>query len=92
VNTMLTCHLPLKAPAGASLRVGDDQREWRYAKAWAFDDSIEHEWRNPGGDTLAVLSFDVWRPEMSEQERRAVAALLEAMDAYGSGPRVEWTT
>jgi hypothetical protein len=39
-----------------------------------------------------VLSFEVWRPEMSEQERRAVTALLEAMDAYGSGPRVEWTT
>jgi aspartyl/asparaginyl beta-hydroxylase (cupin superfamily) len=91
LNTMLTCHLPLEAPAGASLRVGDDQREWRYAKAWAFDDSIEHEWRNPGGEALAVLSFDVWRPEMSGQERRAVAALLEAMDAYGSGPRVEWT-
>jgi aspartate beta-hydroxylase len=92
LNTMLTCQLPLEAPAGSTLRVGDDQREWRYAKAWAFDESIEHEWRNPGGETLAVLSFEVRRPEMSEQERRAVTALLEAMDAYGSGPRVEWTT
>jgi aspartyl/asparaginyl beta-hydroxylase (cupin superfamily) len=91
LNTMLTCHLPLEVPAGASLRVGDDQREWRYGKAWAFDDSIEHEWRNPGDGTLSVLSFDVWRPEISEQERRAVAALLEAMDSYGAGPRVEWT-
>jgi aspartyl/asparaginyl beta-hydroxylase (cupin superfamily) len=91
LNTMLTCHLPLEVPAGASLRVGDDQREWHSGKAWAFDDSIEHEWRNPGGGTLSVLSFDVWRPEISEQERRAVTALLEAMDSYGAGPRVEWT-
>ena len=91
LNTTLTCHLPLEVPAGASLRVGDDQREWRYGKAWAFDDSIEHEWRNPGAGTLSVLSFDVWRPEISEQERRAVTALLEAMDSYGAGTRVEWT-
>jgi len=91
LNTMLTCHLPLEAPAGSSLRVGDDRREWRYAKAWAFDDSIEHEWQNPAGEALAVLSFEVWRPELSEQERRAVTALLEAMDSYGAGPRVEWT-
>jgi aspartyl/asparaginyl beta-hydroxylase (cupin superfamily) len=91
LNTMLTCHLPLEVPAGSSLRVGDEQRSWQYRKAWAFDDSIEHEWRNPGDGTLVVLSFDVWRPEISEQERRAVTALLEAMDAYGSGPRVEWT-
>jgi len=91
LNAMLTCQLPLEAPAGSSLRVGDDQREWRHAKAWAFDDSVEHEWRNSGSGILAVLSFDVWRPEISEQERRAVTALLEAMDAYGPGPRVEWT-
>jgi hypothetical protein len=37
------------------------------------------------------LLFDIWRPELTDQERVLVAALLEAMDTFGSGPRVDWS-
>lgn len=91
LNTRLICHLPLIVPPGCYLRVGNDQREWRKGQAWAFDDSIEHEAFNPSGETRVILLFDIWRPELSEEERRLVAAVLEAMDSFGAGPRVDWS-
>jgi aspartyl/asparaginyl beta-hydroxylase (cupin superfamily) len=45
-----------------------------------FDDTIEHEAWNDSGEDRVVLIFDVWRPELSEEERRAVAAIFEAID------------
>ena len=36
----------------------------------------------PRSHARVVLIFDIWRPELSEEERSLVAALLEAMDAY----------
>lgn len=78
VNTRLICHLPVIAPPGCTLRVGAEEREWRYGEMLIFDDSIEHEAWNRSGETRVVLLFDVWRPELDEAERRAVSALLSA--------------
>jgi aspartyl/asparaginyl beta-hydroxylase (cupin superfamily) len=90
LNTRLVCHLPLVVPPGCFLRVGNEQREFQKGKAWVFDDSIEHEAWNSSQEPRVVLIFDIWRPELSDQERKLVAALLEAVDTY-SGPQVEWT-
>jgi aspartyl/asparaginyl beta-hydroxylase (cupin superfamily) len=90
LNTRLICHLPLIVPPGCYLRVGNDQREFQKGKAWVFDDSIEHEAWNSSNEPRVILIFDIWRPELSEQERQLIAALLEAVDSYSS-PRVEWT-
>jgi aspartate beta-hydroxylase len=91
LNSRLICHLPLIIPPGCHLRVGNEQREWRKGKAWVFDDSIEHEAWNLSRETRVILLFDIWRPELTVEERGLVAALLEAMDSFGSGPRVEWS-
>jgi len=85
INTRLICHLPLIAPAGCRFRVGNDTREWREGQAWAFDDTIEHEAANESGLERTILIFDVWKPEMSEEERALVSALFQAVDAYGAG-------
>ena len=82
VNTRLTCHLPLIVPPNCQFRVGNDIRSWERGKAWAFDDTIEHEAKNGSDRSRVVLIFDIWRPELSEEERLLVAALLEAIDAY----------
>jgi hypothetical protein len=92
LNSRLICHLPLIVPPGCHLRVGNEQREWKKGKAWVFDDSIEHEARNTSRETRVILLFDIWRPELTDEERGLVAALLEAMDTFGSGPRVDWST
>jgi aspartyl/asparaginyl beta-hydroxylase (cupin superfamily) len=90
LNTRLICHLPLIVPPGCYLRVGNDRRELQTGRAYVFDDSIKHEAQNPSDSTRAILIFDIWRPELTEDERRLVTALLEAVDTFGTGPRSEW--
>ncbi len=82
VNTRLTCHLPLIVPPGCQFRVGNEVREWVKGRCWAFDDTIEHEARNSSDKTRVVLIFDIWRPELNEEERHLVSTLLEAIDAF----------
>ena len=75
-NTRLICHLPLVVPAGCRFRVGNQVREWEVGKLMIFDDTIEHEAWNDSGEDRVVLIFDIWRPELSEQERYELLALL----------------
>lgn len=75
-NTRLICHLPLIVPPGCRFRVGDEVREWEEGKLMIFDDTIEHEAWNDGPEDRVVLIFDVWRPELSEQERLELTAMF----------------
>ena len=77
-NTRLVCHLPLIVPPGCGFRVGNEVREWEAGKLIIFDDSIEHEAWNDSAEDRVVLIFDIWRPELSEQERREIVALFSA--------------
>ncbi len=81
LNTRLVVHLPLIVPEGCRFRVGNSEIEWKEGQALAFDDTIEHEARNDGAGTRVVLIFNVWRPELTTDERDAVSALLQAVDA-----------
>jgi aspartyl/asparaginyl beta-hydroxylase (cupin superfamily) len=89
VNTRLICHLPLIVPGRCRFRVGNEIREWETGKAWLFDDTIEHEAWNDSDRTRVILLFDVWRPELSAEERRLVVSLFESIDAH-SGRKPEW--
>ena len=82
VNTRLICHLPLIVPGPAWLRVGSETHHWQEGKIVIFDDTIEHEAKNEADQTRIVLLFDIWRPELTEQERREVATLLGAIDTF----------
>ena len=82
-NTRLICHLPLIVPPGCTFRVGNETRDWVEGKAWVFDDTIEHEAWNRSNRTRVILLFEIWRPELSEEERRLVSAMFEAIDDYG---------
>jgi aspartyl/asparaginyl beta-hydroxylase (cupin superfamily) len=90
LNTRLICHLPLVVPPGCYFRVGNDQRQWEKGKAWVFDDTIEHEAWNSSGEPRVVLIFDIWRPELSDEERGLVAALIEAVDSYETSAKGSW--
>ena len=85
LNTRLICHLPLIVPPNCYLRVGNEQREWRAGEAWVFDDTIEHEAVNRSNRSRVVLIFDIWRPELTVQERDQVAAVLAAIDSFSRG-------
>jgi aspartyl/asparaginyl beta-hydroxylase (cupin superfamily) len=90
LNTRLICHLPLIVPPGCRFRVGNDEREWERGKAWVFDDTIEHEAWNPSDQLRVVLIFDIWRPELTDEERRLVAVLMEAVNSYGMARPANW--
>jgi len=77
-NTRLVCHLPLIVPPRCTFRVGNDVREWKEGKLFVFDDTTEHEAWNDSSEDRVVLIFDIWRPELSEQERRELTALLSS--------------
>ncbi len=89
INVRLICHLPLIVPEKCSFRVGNDVRSWVEGRAWVFDDTIQHEAWNRSDKLRVILLFDIWRPELSEEERALVASLFEAIDAYGDG-QPEW--
>lgn len=84
LNTRLICHIPLVVPPGCRLRVGAQTREVVEGKAMIFDDSIEHEAWNDSDSVRAVLLFEIWRPELSEDERAALTAMYEAVAGYGA--------
>ena len=83
LNTRLICHIPLIVPPDCRLRVGNQVREWDEGKALIFDDSIEHEAWNRSGETRVILLFEIWRPEIGEEERAALTAMFEAIGDFG---------
>jgi Flp pilus assembly protein TadD len=74
-NVRTTIHLPLVVPEGCGFRVGAETREWQEGRAWAFDDTIEHEAWNDSGSPRVILIIDAWNPFLTEAERSAVRAL-----------------
>jgi aspartyl/asparaginyl beta-hydroxylase (cupin superfamily) len=79
INARLICHLPLIVPPGCGLRVGNETRSWVEGKTLIFDDSIEHDAWNDSDRTRVVLLFDIWRPELSDEELSLIATLLAAV-------------
>jgi hypothetical protein len=75
-NARLICHLPLIVPPNCGFRVGNEVRGWEEGKLLIFDDTIEHEAWNDSGEDRVVLIFDIWRPELSEQERGEIATFF----------------
>lgn len=80
-NTRTIVHLALDVPTDCGFRVGGETREWVEGKAFAFDDTIEHEAWNRSEMRRAVLILDGWNPHLSEAEREAILAYFAASDA-----------
>ncbi len=86
LNCRLICHLPLIVPPGCWLRVGNETRQWEEGKLLIFDDSIEHEAKNPTGELRIILLFDVWRPELTMGERQGISSIFNAIDSFQTLP------
>ncbi len=71
-NVRTTVHLPLVVPEGCGFRVGAETRTLEVGKAWAFDDTIEHEAWNDSDQLRAIFILDIWNPLLTEAERAAV--------------------
>lgn len=80
-NARLVLHLPLIVPPDCGFRVGGETRNWVPGEAFVFDDTIEHEAWNDSDRLRVVLIGDLWRPELSADERAAVSAIIAATGA-----------
>ncbi len=80
-NTRAIIHLALDVPPGCGFRVGGETRQWVEGKAFAFDDTIEHEAWNDSDARRAVLIIDAWNPHLSPRECAAISAYFAANDA-----------
>ena len=74
-NVRAVVHLPLVVPEGCGFRVGAETRRLEAGKAWAFDDTIEHEAWNDSDAPRAILILDTWNPLLTEAERAAVRVI-----------------
>ncbi|WP_309662684.1 aspartyl/asparaginyl beta-hydroxylase domain-containing protein [Sphingomonas sp.] len=79
-NVRSVVHLPLIVPEGCAFRVGGETRSWVQGRAFAFDDTIEHEAWNRSERDRAVLIIDVWNPYLSDHERAMICRLYGAAD------------
>ncbi len=83
INTRLICHLPLLVPENCGgLRCGNQVELWQEGRAYVFDDSIEHEAWNDSEQDRVVLLFDIWRPELTEEEKELIGAMLQTVSSY----------
>jgi len=83
MNTRLICHLPLIVPQNCgALRVGNEERPWVEGELLIFDDSIEHEAWNNSDQQRVILLFEIWRPEISTEERKILTSMLIAVKQY----------
>ncbi len=80
-NTRAIVHLALDVPPGCGFRVGGETRQWVEGKAFAFDDTIEHEAWNHSDARRALLIIDAWNPHLTARECAAITAYFAANDA-----------
>lgn len=85
MNTRLICHLPIIVPGHGALRVGSQTREWRRGECLIFDDSIQHEAWNLSERERIVLLFEVWRPELSDDERTWLGRIFDITATANAG-------
>ncbi len=84
MNVRLIAHLGLRIPDQCGLRVGNQTRAWDEGSLLIFDDSIEHEAWNRSNETRVVLLFDLWRPELTEEERHFAKAIYAGIASFPS--------
>lgn len=73
-NLRVRIHLGITIPEGCSMRVGTETRTWEEGKCLMFEDSWEHEVWNRSGARRVVLIADLWHPDLTAIEVRALTA------------------
>ncbi|MDT6983480.1 aspartyl/asparaginyl beta-hydroxylase domain-containing protein [Streptomyces lusitanus] len=75
-NFSINLHLAVEIPEGCSITVAGEKRSWEEGRCLLFDYSFEHEARNGGSRPRTCLLVDLWHPETTVPERRALTVLI----------------
>ena len=89
-NTRLRCHLGLVVPQECRIRVGSETRSWEAGKCLIFDDSFEHEVWNSNQQARIVLVVDVWHPDLTAAEVRALGQIMNMSTEARKFFKVTW--
>jgi hypothetical protein len=84
-NFTINLHLAVEIPEGCGLRVAGETRGWEEGRCLLFDYSFEHEAWNRGTGVRTCLLVDLWHPETTECERRALTVLVTEIRALMGG-------
>ena len=79
-NFKLVAHLPILLPGGCSLTAGKETRQWQQDKLLVFDDSFLHEAKNESDQQRIVLIFDIWHPDLSNEEKQRIRQVMTRLD------------
>jgi aspartyl/asparaginyl beta-hydroxylase (cupin superfamily) len=85
MNFLLTCHLGLCIPKKADcvFRNGADEYHWEEGKLVIADTSFIHETYNTSpGESRYVLSFCIWHPVLSEEERHGIVMIHSLLQQF----------
>ena len=88
-NVRLRGHLPLIVPDGdVGITVGGETRRYTEGELLLFDDAYPHEtWhRGEDGQERVVLLFDIWHPDLTEEERSDVQSMFAVAQAQHRPP------
>lgn len=81
-SAILTAHLPIEIPAGCGLKVHEDIQTPEAGTLMVFDDTWEHSAWNNSDRPRVVLIFELWHPDLSEQEQEAISRSFEAREQW----------
>lgn len=79
-NLRIRCHFPLIVPDSPietlGMSVGGQLVRWTPGVPIYFDDCYEHEVWNKTDQTRVVLLFDMWHPDLTEEEKKAIIEMF----------------
>ncbi|MEU5084913.1 MULTISPECIES: aspartyl/asparaginyl beta-hydroxylase domain-containing protein [Streptomyces] len=75
-NFSINLHLAVDIPEGCGISVAGEARQWKEGECLLFDYSFEHEAWNHGTRPRTCLLVDLWHPETTLAERKALTVLV----------------
>jgi len=81
-NFKLKVLLPLLAPRGCAIKVGDVTRQLHQGECLIFDESFEHERWNRSQETCLALEFEIWHAGVTQAEREFLSAAQGGIENF----------
>jgi aspartyl/asparaginyl beta-hydroxylase (cupin superfamily) len=78
-NFSINLHLAVDIPAGCGITVGGETRLWQEGRCLLFDYSFVHEAWNKGTAPRTCLLVDLWHPEVTIPERKALLVFVKEL-------------
>lgn len=79
MNFLLTCHVGLVVPDGCIFTNHDQEYKWQQGELAIADTSFVHSTRNDSSEKRYVLSFCVWHPDLTLEERQGILRIHDAL-------------